>query len=549
MENPSSRPLTPLSTSIPSSDHRSGNAPIPHLNMPHDFDDLLEGLGSDDLDDFELDGDALGEEEPSSNENNLSSDTFFHPSSMAAGGGFKTAKGTALPPPSASALNRARRMMEETEEYMPQDAPSKRRRIEALSSSPAPLGEPAYVSAHLTRLAAYRHPDASPGPPQSGFSTGSMKPVAPLSEESRKRAFALFGEDVNQAGLSQKSTGSVDGLSTLREGTTPLGSKAVSMPISQEEEEMFGEDYDDFPLPGDESKHMLNSREPFDEFDDNSFQTTSIPVGGGFTSGKGRPLPPPSRASLQKVAQLFQDEDNDDDDKGNIHASLPATPATGFITGLGRAVAPPSTASRGAVANLFGEPSSKAPASGFQLASGSPAPTSTASRDKALALFGETPSRPKAPSSRDVALSILGEADAKSSPRPSRPSFAQPATPQFRSPMPVGFRTPLRPTTNTFSTPNTTKAGLVKVRPIEIKTPTVKHLGTGRTPVTGRKTGTKFVTPFKTPQMKAPGPTNIIAPVRAPTPIQDMPVFDLNSKLSDTSRPSAHHQYHRIASR
>jgi breast cancer 2 susceptibility protein len=275
----------------------------------------------------------------------------------------------------------------------------------------------------------------------------------------------------------------------------------------------------------------------------------------GFVTGKGKAVPPPSKAAVEKAMKIIAAVE---EEKEEFPDSTPVIPKMSFTTGNGNAVAGPSSQALAAAEKLFGEdgPSSNygnlatpVKSTGFTTGSGAPAPmASEAARKRALAMFGEdeststqepglsmatpvrstgftTGSGAAAPmaseAARRKAMAMFGEDSTGS---PSRPtaltSMLPPASTPFRSlvqptstpqrPTNNGeqsseFRTPLRATTNilvasqTSTLPRTMP--MKKLQAIEIKTPAPqRRVGLGRTP-TSTKGGAKnkFSTPFKQP--------------------------------------------------
>jgi len=275
----------------------------------------------------------------------------------------------------------------------------------------------------------------------------------------------------------------------------------------------------------------------------------------GFVTGKGKAVPPPSKAAVEKAMKIIAAVE---EEKEEFLDSTPVVPKMSFTTGNGNAVAGPSSQALAAAEKLFGEdgPSlsygghmdmaTPVKTTGFTTGSGAPAPmASEAARKRALAMFGEdepTTTQEPGPSmatpvrstgfttgsgaaapvaseaARRKAMAMFGEDSTGS---PSRPptSMLPPTSTPFRplvrpistpqrptnnTELSSEFRTPLRITTNipvasqTSTLPRTMP--MKKLQAIEIKTPAPqRRVGLGRTPTSTKVTKNKFSTPFKQP--------------------------------------------------
>jgi hypothetical protein len=371
-------------------------------------------------------------------------------------------------------------------------------------------------------------------PKSTGFMTGNGTRVPSPSKAALEKARKLLQEDLEETGVKQEP---VD-----------LPNKRRKIDHTEEEEE---EEIPDIPAP---DFVMVEST--------------------GFVTGKGKAVPPPSKAALEKGMKIIQAVEEESiaqetDEKPIIQSTpIPGPRVSSFTTGSGNAVAGPSSAALAAVGKMFGEDepstSTLAPVdavmatpiktSAFTTGSGAPAAmASQAARQRVMAMFGEedtgSPSRPM--------TSMLPPTST-----PFRPLVQPTSTPQRPShtesilPSPA-FRTPLRTTTNTFpSNPNPTSTiakPLKVLKAIEIKTPaSQRRVGLGRTPTSTRgKVKNTFSTPFKNPGKSSDSPlksttlrTSGMVPAQsglskglAPSPakVTSLPVFDLTSKLNCSS--------------
>jgi hypothetical protein len=306
----------------------------------------------------------------------------------------------------------------------------------------------------------------------------------------------------------------------------------------------------------------------------------------GFVTGKGKAVPPPSKAALEKGMKIIKAVEEESiaeelDEKPVIQSTpVPGPRVSSFTTGSGNAVAGPSSAALAAVGKIFGDdepsPSTLGLANtamatpvktlGFTTGSGAPATmASQAARQRVMAMFGEedtgSPSRPMTSMLPPTNTPFRPLVQPTSSPQ--RPSLTESVLPS------AAFRTLLRTTTNTFPSinPTSTIAKPLKVlKAIEIKTPASQcRVGLGRTPTSTRgKVKNTFSTPFKNPGKSSGSPlksntlrTSGMVPAQsglskglAPSPakVTSLPVFDLTSKLNCSSIKSpADVQNRRIA--
>ncbi|KAF9931156.1 Breast cancer 2, early onset [Linnemannia zychae] len=184
----------------------------------------------------------------------------------------------------------------------------------------------------------------------NGFMSASGKKLAAVSAEALAKAASMFGEDFD----SKDSMGIQDPES---EGIVPY-QKPSQM------DELGG-----FSSTGRKSLPQVSevSQERAIHLIHNSGVKTGLPLisespgnlplqvtGGGFSSGSGRKLKPPSKEAMEKWSKLFA-EDNDDSSKGynstvSTIVSSDAQPKTmihqlgGFSSGNGKKLAPPSKA-------------------------------------------------------------------------------------------------------------------------------------------------------------------------------------------------------------
>jgi breast cancer 2 susceptibility protein len=306
----------------------------------------------------------------------------------------------------------------------------------------------------------------------------------------------------------------------------------------------------------------------------------------GFVTGKGKAVPPPSKAAMEKALKIIAAvEEEKEDITTDEPIVMPPKAVSSFTTGSGNAVAAPSSAALAAVGKLFedDEPptstqglqhaaafATPAKPSGCTTGSGAPATMmSEATRLKAMAIFGEdNPGTPTKPTSTMLPPTST----------PFRPLVQHTTTPQRPTtsaevavPPATAFRTPLRTTTNTFpSQPTSTLSRMTKaLKPIEIKTPAPhRRVGLGRTPTSTNRGKIKnsFSTPFKMPGKSSDSPLKSAAPLRtsgmastssalsrgpAPLPakIVSVPVFDLANVPSERKNMKdafLHPQYNAI---
>jgi hypothetical protein len=288
----------------------------------------------------------------------------------------------------------------------------------------------------------------------------------------------------------------------------------------------------------------------------------------GFLTGKGKAVPPPSKAAMEKAMKIIAAVEEEKEEVVVPEATPPArTGMSSFTTGNGNAVAGPSKSASAAVRDLFSNNEatsgahtaadedgthfatpSKLPTSGFTTGSGAPAGgINDDARRRAMAIFGDEPT--STPSRRSTSMLP------PTSTTPFRPLTSTTATPVRLSQTPMlpvttdsgsSFRTPLRTTTNTAPLRQVANVGSqAKVlTPIAIKTPAPpRRVGLGRTPTSRGKVKNTFASPFKNPSQSnsplktatlrtssmAPSALSRAAPPAA-APIIVRPVFDLASK-------------------
>lgn len=371
------------------------------------------------------------------------------------------------------------------------------------------------------------------GIPQAGFTSGNGRPVAPPSSAALERVKKMFAEVENSISADH-----------LDDANSPNKRRKIDQ--SEEEEEELPE----IPAP-------------------DFVMMESI----GFVTGKGKAVPPPSKAALDKALKIIAAVEEEKDDLASQPRSV--IPEMSMATGSGNAVAVTSSAARAAAMKMFAEDETATfgpeehfhsgtplKTSGFTTGSGAPVSvTSEESRRKAMAMFGEdeplasiqdtgpselatpvkatgftTGSGAAAPmasqAARQRALAIFGEDDVSTPRRPTtsmlppaitpfRPLVAPTSTPQRAviHPEPSEFRTPLRTTTNivaTASAPTLPMTLPKKLQTIEIKTPAPqRRVGLGRTPTSTRLGAkNKFSSPFKNPGPSVNSPLKPAGPLR-----------------------------------
>lgn len=366
-----------------------------------------------------------------------------------------------------------------------------------------------------------------------GFTTAKGKAIAPPSAaavERAKRLLASVDEDVavSDDNMGHPSATGIGGSSTKRQR------------IDDVNEENYR--YDDDPAP---------------EF--------TMSQSTGFVTGKGKAVPPPSRAAMHKAMKLMSAvEEEEQASLAPVSQATPTAPSR-FLPGSslasGNAIAGPSRSvnvdsqaqglashiGRGG-SNLSGPHSDHTPRI--------PVGGMDEARRRALAIFGED----DASSSRNASTTMLPPMSST----PFRPLLAGSSSTPRALPLPsptigrpAAFRTPLRATTNTFSQPHasplrqsqqrpTVSTPKAMLKPIEIKkTPaTTRRVGLGLTPSSRGRVKRTFTTPFmKGPQANgsplktAITPRTSFLPASAlaqqkKEPVVHVPVFDLTSESS-----------------
>lgn len=373
--------------------------------------------------------------------------------------------------------------------------------------------------------------------PLAGFTTGKGKPVAPPSNAALEKVRKMFQE------------------------------------VEQELDVAIPDQFDGSDTPN--KRRKIGHEQGHEEYDhDDSIPDIPAPEfvqsqSAGFLTGKGKAVPPPSKAAMEKALKILAavDEEKDELVGAETKTSAPPVSMSSFTTGNGNAVAGPSRAAAAAVKDLFSEdgesgsglspakperptfatPSKAYPASGFTTGSGAPAGgVNEEARRRAMAIFGEdttsTPSRPT--------TSMLPP----TSTTPFKPLISSTATP-IRSASQIltlppttesgsAFRTPLRTTTNLGSQRHATNGDKPKMlTPIAIKTPAAhRRVGLGRSPASRGRVKNTFASPFKNPsQSNSPlkttatmristmAPSALSRTAPAPVPTITRPIFDLAS--------------------
>jgi hypothetical protein len=197
---------------------------------------------------------------------------------------------------------------------------------------------------------------------QTGFTSGHGRPVAPPSRAALERVKKMFAE------VEQESA-----LITDRSGTGETPNKRRKMDHAEQEET----EIPDIPAP---DFVMVESK--------------------GFMTGKGKAVPPPSKAAFEKAMKIIAAVEEEKEELGS--QPIPVAPKSSFSTGNGNAVAGPSSTALAAAGKMFGEEgfatdtngnghlATPVRTTGFTTGSGAPAPMATeAARRKALAMFGE----------------------------------------------------------------------------------------------------------------------------------------------------------------
>ncbi|OCF33534.1 hypothetical protein I316_04606 [Kwoniella heveanensis BCC8398] len=400
--------------------------------LPTDVDDLLSGLGADDLDDFgDIDGADI--EVDRSFESEVGSVGSFGPgvdvrppvnppeSSKTITVGFSTGGGKVLAPPSRTAMEKARKMWTAEEENS--DGASEHEPQDERERAKKPrLSDP-----------------SEPMPVIVGFSTGRGVAMPPPSAAAMKKAAQIFAEidmhaaeedpsfptnaDAGPSRLPQQSPQVVFSLASGKPAPKP--SEASLARARQLMNEAGHGRYDE---DGD-------IREPFRSLTPNSHLPQSTPPSAGFQLASGKPAPKPNAASLARARQLMQEAAQaDTSDQRHVerrqNSSFPhvppgdtspqrTPPGAGFQLASGKKPPAPSDASLAEARRLMDgvnghlgsdgmpsdpiepdpfrplpsnglEPQPAPPASGFQLASGKQAaPVSESSLAEARLLLSD----------------------------------------------------------------------------------------------------------------------------------------------------------------
>ncbi|WVR08068.1 hypothetical protein IAU60_005114 [Kwoniella sp. DSM 27419] len=471
------------------------------LSIDADVDDLLCGLGADDLDDFgDIDDedivgdksfelahpreqqDLYGEGPPESFSPGMSDDIPPGIPTI----GFATGSGKKLAPPTKAALAKARKLWTEDEaesqavDGLKPDLGDERAKKPRLSDPDEYLDQPVHDG--LTQDV----------PLTLGFTTGNGAKVPPPSSSALSKAAKLMGEVDKEV-----EGGKVMGIDTQPEAGPSRGPS-------------------------------------------------------GFTFASGKPAPPPDPATLARVKHLL------DDDNEAVATGVPSTPArpafqpptssapssqppsSSAIQPLhSRNPEPPSTTSLAKGRGLFDDnendfgadftPADSPSMSGFKLGTGKAAPVpSSSSKAKVMHLFD------------DIDTNLITPAKQRAQPfaRPSSPAMT-PAT-RYQPPQSSQAFTPLR--TSSAAATSTLSAK----RPLDIKTPSsgARRIGLGGgTPSQRNKRG--FNSPFKPPlQPKMSTPT-----IQSSEVVHYRPVFDLTPPPARETYKAAylHPQYYSMA--
>ncbi|KAF9147261.1 Breast cancer 2, early onset [Linnemannia schmuckeri] len=234
--------------------------------------------------------------------------------------GFSSAGRKPLPQISVAAKKRAMRMMQDFD--MDIDANGFQERAGS-DSLPFSNGSP------FAERSGFPSPHVGAG----GFSSGSGKKLAPVSNAATERWSKEFAE--NNANI-----GGQPGPAPHQLGGFSSGSGRKLAPVSKAALDKWSKEFSEV---GDDTGGLPESLLP-------TGKTTTITL-GGFSSGSGKKIAPTSKAAMEKWSkELAKDADN----TGSRRASEPgrpqalATPAleVGFASGTGKALAPISKAAQ-----------------------------------------------------------------------------------------------------------------------------------------------------------------------------------------------------------
>ncbi|WVQ95823.1 hypothetical protein IAU59_002922 [Kwoniella sp. CBS 9459] len=339
---------------------------IASVILASDVDDLLSGLGADDLDDFgdiddaDIVGDKSFESEPGSVGSFARGESDLAGSRGSIAGGFSLRGGNLLAGPSRLSVGKARQIQTEDAYNVPLVRPSQASLDDRERSKKPRLSDPSEIMPDIV-----------------GFTTGRGIAVPPPSMAALSKAARIFQdidmqseEDLNpimsanaEAGPSRLLQASPQAGFTLASGKPAPKPSEASMARARklmdgagegigDEEEDHGE-YEDGLYPSSVAQAIPLSDPPFT----------------GFQLASGKQAPRPSAASLAKARQLMEEAANEAErsedlgtyggedpfpplDSGSPVPQLPP-PSFGFQLASGKQAPPPSEASLAKARRLF----------------------------------------------------------------------------------------------------------------------------------------------------------------------------------------------------
>ncbi|WVF68272.1 hypothetical protein IAT40_003037 [Kwoniella sp. CBS 6097] len=285
-----------------SQNHSQGNQTqsqhaIADLMQPTDVDDLLSGLGADDLDDFgDIDGaDIIGdksfESEPGSVGN---ADHSTKTTVGSTTGGFSTGSGKALNPPSKVAMEKARKMWNEEDHG---DGPSQGSLDERERAKKPRLSDP-----------------SEPIPVIVGFMTGRGISVPPPSRAAMNKAARIFA-DIDKQSQEDDTTTSANaeaGPSRLPQELPHAGfALASGKPAPRPSEASLARARELMDIVGNGDSDHGDIDNPFLPMSPGGSLPGPTPPHTGFQLASGKQAPQPSAASLAKAKKLMEEATKD----------------------------------------------------------------------------------------------------------------------------------------------------------------------------------------------------------------------------------------------
>ncbi|KAF9128163.1 Breast cancer 2, early onset [Mortierella sp. 14UC] len=235
-------------------------------------------------------------------------------------GGFSSAGKKPLPQISDAAMERAMRMMQDSD--MDVDLSG----IKGGTSLTATLSAPGHSGSRPAQLG------------EGGFSSAGGKALAPVSERALEKWSKELMENEPDAGEVQENAPVApklsSGVSSLGGFSTGTGKKLA--PASKAVIDKWAKELmEDEPVAG-----GLLGQPSIDPK-----LLGGMPSQGGFSTGTGKKLAPASKAALEKWSKEFMDDEDSNSGHGDLPiASSDGPSLSGFLSGSGKAVAPISSA-------------------------------------------------------------------------------------------------------------------------------------------------------------------------------------------------------------